>query len=493
MVALSSFVESRRGTTKPNRPSHLSLNLHPWFALRYTTFHYCIDPNRNQVNDLFRHGGARRFGFNVGTRLVKAALEKRKIDSSVKIPWSGFDLINIFNAWKKTPDAGIDANGKPGLPWQHEVCAQVFEEAMVDLGKSLKAFSDSRKAKRKGKRIGFPRLKKKHKDPVVFRLRNKISKSGNASIRLEGRRLRVPMMGVLKIHDDTRNLRRLLNKGSRILFVTFSFKGDKWYVAINVQATPATTTKVLRKTRIPIGLDRGLTAFIVGADKDANEVERVYSPKPLSKRQKTLRRRNKSLARKKKFSQNWIKAKRKLSKTHAKISNIREDFLQKLTTRLVKTHDHLIIEDLNVAGMIRNRRLSRHIADASWGEFARLLTYKAEKAGSKLQFADRFFPSTSTCSQCYRQRENLKLSERWFVCTYCHFEADRDVNSGSCLAQKDEIAIAAAKRAEALNACGEVSSGLVEISSSDETDLCEAGTFDQLVKGHLRKVVERSV
>jgi putative transposase len=140
---------------------------------RHTTFRYCLDPTVEQCEVLSRHAGASRFAFNQCLRLVKCALTQRKTDAGVQVPWTGFDLINTFNVWKKTEDAGrvftVNSEGivdtvVTGLQWRREVCQQVFEEAAVDLGKGLKSWSDSRSAERKGHRAGFPRLKKKTGD-----------------------------------------------------------------------------------------------------------------------------------------------------------------------------------------------------------------------------------------------------------------------------------------------------------------------------------------
>jgi len=139
------------------------------------------------------------------------------------VPWTGFDLINAFNAWKKTQEAGrvfaVGSDGVAetvvtGLPWRSEVCQQVFEEATVDLGKGLKSWSDSRSAKRKGKPMGFPRFKKKTGATPSFRLRNKHPKGRPPAIRVgdngRPRAITLPGIGQIEVHDDTRRLRRLL-------------------------------------------------------------------------------------------------------------------------------------------------------------------------------------------------------------------------------------------------------------------------------------------
>ena len=130
---------------------------------RNTTFSFTLVPSREQEQALRRHVGAARFAFNQCLRLVVNALEsKQQADKSAeqtKVPWSGFDLINAFNAWKRSNEAGVDDKG-PGLVWRAEVCQQVFEEAAVDLGRALEAFSAGRKGERQGKPPRFPRLKR---------------------------------------------------------------------------------------------------------------------------------------------------------------------------------------------------------------------------------------------------------------------------------------------------------------------------------------------
>src|SRR5882757_5601799 len=181
---------------------------------RHTTFRFCLDPTVEQNTVLARHAGASRFAFNQCLRMVKNALTHRMTHPDAAVPWTGFDLINAFNTWKKTEDAGrvfiVDTKGNveaaaTGLSWRGQVCQQVFEEAAVDLGKGLAAWSDSRSGKRKGKRVGFPRFKKKSGDIASFRLRNKHPKGKPAAIRVgDDNRPRsdtLPGIGSIGVHD----------------------------------------------------------------------------------------------------------------------------------------------------------------------------------------------------------------------------------------------------------------------------------------------------
>src|ERR1700694_3230912 len=146
---------------------------------RHTTFKFCLDPTVEQREVLARHAGAARFAFNQCLSMVRTALTQRKTHPDVEVPWTGFDLINAFNAWKRTEAAGrvfiVDTDGVAqtfvtGLPWRRQVCQQVFEEAAVDCGRALAAWADSRSGNRKGRRVGFPRFKKKTGVVPSFRL-----------------------------------------------------------------------------------------------------------------------------------------------------------------------------------------------------------------------------------------------------------------------------------------------------------------------------------
>ncbi len=269
---------------------------------RHTTFRFCLDPTVEQHEVLARHGGASRYAFNQCLEMVQTALTQRRAGLDVEVPWTGFDLINTFNAWKKTEDAGrvfvVDPDGTTetvvtGLSWRAEVCQQVFEEAAVDLGKGLKAWSDSRSGKRAGKRIGFPRFKKKTGAAPSFRLRNKHPKERPPAIRIgdngRPRSITLPGIGMIGVYDDTRRLRRMLAKGrAKILFATISRHAGRWWVSLNIEAAELHPAHhhAERPDADPsrwVGIDRGLSAFLVAATSDGQEVARVTNtPKALA-------------------------------------------------------------------------------------------------------------------------------------------------------------------------------------------------------------------
>jgi putative transposase len=223
--------------------------------MRYTTFRFALDPTPAQEATLVRHAGASRFAYNECLRFVTDALAARRLDPSVKVPWSGYDLINAFNTWKKSEEAGrvfvVSGDGTvtrqvTGLAWRHTVCAQVFEEAAVDLGHALSAYSNGKQGTHSGRRVGFPGRKRKGRCRDSFRLRNK--QQGETDLLRVGeghpRSVTLPKIGMVKVHDDTRSIRRLLRRKSdddltarvKILFATIVRRGSRWYVALNVRA-----------------------------------------------------------------------------------------------------------------------------------------------------------------------------------------------------------------------------------------------------------------
>jgi putative transposase len=184
-----------------------------------------------------------------------------------------------------------------------------------------------------------------------------------------------------------------------------------------------------------VGVDRGLSAFVVAATADGNEVARIPdAPKALAAGLRRQRQLAKSLSRKQKGSRNRREAAAKLGRHHHHVANVRRHFLHQASNALVKAHDRLVIEDLNVSGMLANHRLARAISDAGWAEFARLLQYKQAWRGGELVVADRWYPSSRLCPACGSIRGDLTLADRVFACGCGHF-ADRDCNAAVNLAR----------------------------------------------------------
>jgi putative transposase len=481
--------------------------------MRYTSFRFALAPTPAQAALLARHAGASRFAYNQCLRLVTDALSAKRLGREVRVPWSGFDLINAFNAWKKTEDAGrmfvVAPDGTVtkqvvGLEWRHEVAAQVLEEAAVDLSRALAVYTRAKNGERKG-RAGFPRRKRKGRCRDSFRLRNQTDRrTGWASVRVGGthaRSVTLPRIGAIRVHDDTRRLRRLLRPvaqldpdtgqqvltpRAKILFATVSRHGDRWYVSLNIEA-PDLHPQRRHQPRGDqdhsgwIGLDRGLAVFVVAATADGTEVGRFHAPKPLARQLRRLRHRCRALSRTQPRSRNRQKATRRLSRCHARIANTRRSFLHEVSSQLVKTHDRLCLEDLAVASLIHNRHLARAIGDAAWADFARQLAYKQAWRGGQVMIADRWLPSTRICSRCGLVRQRMRLTERILRCDGCGLVMDRDRNAAANLAAWAEAATLAAVQAPDRQAGGRVTNapgeeGAGHRHADGATGLSERGT-----------------
>lgn len=316
--------------------------------MRHTTFRFALDPTPAQAGMLARHAGASRFAYNQCLRLVTDALQKKAGDPTIAVPWSGFDLINTFNAWKRSEAAGRSFLAAPdgiitkqatGLVWRHEVSAQVFEEAAVDLGRALAAYEQGRAGKAKARKVGFPRRKRKGRCRESCRLR----------------RLLLP-----DSRDDPETGRSVVAPRARILFATCRRHGARWFISLNIDAPDFHPQR--RHPSRPgddhggfVGVDRGLSTFAVAATATGTEVGRFTAPKPLQRSMRSLRKQSRAVSRTQLRSSNHTKAIRRLSREHAHIANVRRSFLHEVSSQLVKTHDRLCVEDLAVANLLGNR------------------------------------------------------------------------------------------------------------------------------------------
>ena len=197
-----------------------------------------------------------------------------------------------------------------------------------------------------------------------------------------------------------------------------------------------------------IGVDLGVLSLATLSDGTI-----VPGPKALRQGLRRLRRLSRSHSRKRRGSRNRARAARRLARHQARIAALRRDHLHKLTTQLAKTHGRIVVEDLNVRGLLGNRRLSRSLADAGFGEFRRQLANKCQWYGSQLVVADRWFPSSKTCSRCATVKPELSLSERSYHCPNCGLVMDRDLNAAINLAGWAHPAVTASV-AETVTACG---------------------------------------
>ena len=391
---------------------------------------FALDPTSSQRRDLARPAGASRYAFNWGLEREKAALDARQAgDTTVPMP-TAMGQHKEWNSWKK---------GTEGVPWWKEVSKCVAQEAFRDLERGMRVFWESRGGERPGPQIHFPRFKKKSRCRDSFRL--------TGSIHLHSSAVTLPRIGTVHLLEDaTRWVERIGEDSVRVTSATVSREADRWFVSLAVEVERA--IPISNGAGDTIGVDLGLLSLATLSDGTV-----IQGPKALRRGLRQLRRLSRAHSRKQRGSRNRARAARQLARHHAKVAHLRLDHLHKLTTRLAKTHGRIVVEDLNVKGMLGRRNLARSLADAGFGEFRRQLAYKCEWYGSELVVADRWFPSSKTCSGCGAVRAELPLSERIYRCQSCGLTLNRDLNAAINLAGWAHPAVTASA-AETPTACG---------------------------------------
>ncbi len=325
-----------------------------------------LEVNNKQRTHLSRAAGTARFAFNWALAEWKKQYQEHKEDPKKPRP-SQMALRRQLNAIKLEQ-----------FPWMTEVTKCAPQMAIVQLGVAFSRFFKQQSA--------YPKFRRKGKDDR-FTL-------SNDQFKVEKDRIRIPLLGWVKMTETLRF------KG-KIIEATVSRKADRWFVSISVELAdlshlPAT------KNQGTVGVDLGISTLAT-----LSTGEKIDGPRPLKHLLNQVKRLSRNVSRKKKGSQNHWKAKLKLARLHARIANIRKDALHKLTTYLTQNFHTIVIEDLNVKGMMKNHRLARAIADMGFYEFRRQLTYKAELRGGLVVLADRFFPSSKTCSSCGHRVDKL--------------------------------------------------------------------------------------
>lgn len=394
-------------------------------------YRFALDPTPKQQRALASHCGAARFAFNWGLALVKDRMDARQAGDEVDVPWT---LPRLRREWNL---AKSDV-----APWWEENSKEAYSSGLDSLARAFKNYWDSSNGRRKGARVGFPRFKKRGRAPDTCRFT-----TGAIRVEPDRHHVTLPRLGKVRTHESTRKLaRRVEQHTARIRSATISRRAHRWFVSFSVELqreVPATNGK----TSI-VGVDVGVRYLAVTAGPGlVAQIEE--NPRALSRNLRALARAQRAVARRKPGSKGHEESRRQVARVHARISNIRCDALHKLTSRLARSHGMVVVEQLNVAGMLRNRRLARSIADASFGQIRRMLTYKTNWYGSHLHLADRWFASTMTCSACSLVNAKLGLAERTFRCAGCGMVMDRDENAARSLAN-----LVARSGRETLNARG---------------------------------------
>jgi len=370
-----------------------------------------LAPNNVQATYLSRAAGTARFAYNWALAEWKRQYEAWKLDNTLPKPTQQ-SLRRLLNAIKREQ-----------FPWMLEVTKNAPQMAIIQLGQAFQNFF--------AKRARYPQFRRKG-------VHDRFSLT-NDQFTVDGKRIRIPNLGWVRMRESVRFT-------GKILSATVSRVADGWFVSIAVE-TQDNSHLPKAENQGAVGVDLGVTALAT-----LSTGETIEGPKPHKALLNRLRRLSRSLSRKQKGSRNRNKAKVKLSRHHAKIACIRSDALHKLTTDLTRRFHTIGIEDLNVKGMVKNRRLARSIADMGFFECRRQLEYKADIRGGQIVVADRWFASSKTCSDCGHKLDELPLYVRQWTCPACGVTHDRDVNAAQNL---KNLAVSST-----VSACGEESAGL---------------------------------
>lgn len=342
--------------------------------------------NNKQRTQLLKHCGVARHAWNWGLALTKQILDHNKVNPTEKIKFpTAIDL----HKW-------LVALVKPENPWYFESSKCAPQYALRDLrtawDRCFKKVSSAPRFKRKGKNDSFEL---------------------DGTIKIRGtRKIQLPKLGVLRTYED---LPQVQPKA-----VTISRTANRWYISFRIEVKQTDAPKSVEV----VGVDLGIKSFatlstgkVFAGAKSYRKLEAKLSRLQWLNRHKQI------------GSANWKKAQMKIARLHQRIANIRKDAIHKLTTYLAKNHSIVVIEDLNVSGMMANRNLSKAVQDMGFYEFRRQMDYKTKLYRSKLVVVDRWLPSSKTCSNCRVKKEVLSLSERVFNCEHCGFSLDRDLNA----------------------------------------------------------------
>lgn len=307
--------------------------------------------------------------------------------------------------------------------WLADCYSQCLQSVTLNLTKAFKNFFE--------KRAKYPRFKSYH---------GKQSCQYPQNVKIENGSLKIPQIGLVKA-----SIHRLFD--GQIKTVTVSKTPTGKYFASILFETEQDIPKVSITGKI-CGIDLGIKDFAIV--HDGSKTSKYQNPRHLKKYEKNQKRKQQKLTRKEKGSKNREKAKKLVAKVHEKISNTRQDYLHKLSRKIVNDNQVVVVEQLNTKGMLKNHKLAKAISDVGWGMFVNFLDYKLKEKGGLLVEIDRWFPSSKTCSNCLYQMSDMPLDIREWVCPSCGNQHDRDENAslniraeGIRIIQTDGLAVSA--------------------------------------------------
>ncbi|MEV0154509.1 IS607 family element RNA-guided endonuclease TnpB [Micromonospora sp. NPDC050686] len=392
-------------------------------------YRFALDLTPTQERAVLAHAGAARVAHNWALARVKAVMDQRAAERTYGIgeedltPAPGWSLPALRREWNAVKD--------DVAPWWRECSKEAYNTGLDACARGLKNWWNSQTSARAGRRIGFPRFKSRRRSTPTVRFT-----TGAIRVEPDRRRVTLPRLGVLKLHESARKLARRLDAGTaRLLSATVRREKGRWHVAFCVEIDRP--ERVPRLPHAVVGVDVGLKHLAV-----LSTGQLVPNPRHLLDATRRMRRLARQMSRRvgpdrrtgQQPSNRWERSRLQAARAHARVTNLRRDGLHKLSTRLTRMYGVVVVEDLNVAGMLRNRRVARHVADVGLGELRRQLNYKTLWNGGRLIVADRWYPSSKTCSACGTVKAKLALSVRTYTCTVCGLNLDRDLNAARNLA-----------------------------------------------------------
>lgn len=358
-------------------------------------YKYRIYPNKSQIKLIKQNIDASRFVYNyyLNKRISAYKNDNQKL--------STYDCIYNLSKLKR-----LDR-----YSWLKLADSCALLQSLMSLDNTYNQFFNRIKKKNKNVKFGFPKFKCKKKCKWSYKTTN----TGN--IKIVDNFITLRKLGKVKIRVD-----RLPPNGYKIKSAVITrTRSDKYFVSVLVECD---NDKSFEPTGKSVGIDLGLKHFII-----TSEGLKISNPKYFVKSQNKLAKLQRELSRKTRGSSNYNKAKYKIAKLSEHVANQRNDFLQKLSTSLVKQYDTICTENLNVEGLLKNHKLAKSISDVSWSTFISMLTYKCDWYNKHLVKVDRFFPSTKTCHICGYVNQDLTLKDRDWKCPNCNTNLDRDINA----------------------------------------------------------------
>jgi putative transposase len=392
-------------------------------------FTFALDPTLEQAAQIARFFGARRFAFNWTLAQITVDLARYRETGESGTPPTFYGLRKHWNAEKDT----VCVNAETGDVWWPEISKEVFADGVRGATDAYWRWQKSRSGKIAGRRVGFPRFKKRGKDRDRFSF-----STGAMRLEPDRRHLTLPVLGTLRTHENTRRIERLIALGrAKILGVTVSRQGGRIVAAVRVSVARPQQAGVAQPDSV-VGVDVGVRRLATVAT--TNEViGELANPKALEHRLSELRRLQRQRCRRTRGSRQYAQTATKITRLHAEVAHVRQHTIHVFTTTLAKTHGVIVVEGLDAASLLQQNGLPgarsrrRGLSDAALGEIRRQLRYKCPWYGSRLIEADRFFPSSKTCHACGHV-QHIGWHEHW-TCDECSSSHQRDDNAAINLAR----------------------------------------------------------